>query len=202
LRGHIKKRSTWQFTIDLGMQPLQRCPACRKRYWTKDGRLKRCPKCQGPLEEGLARRQEFHSGFLTKREAELGLAKAVGAIANGTHIEASRLLLDDFLKSQWLPAIRPTVRATTFMSYEGHIENHLIPALGRIPLQQLTASHINALYAKLLVENKKGQSERSGEGWWERGREKDASFSGYGKENPRHPAPSPSRCGPLEPHRT
>ena len=158
MRGHIKKRSTWQFTIDLGMQPLQRCPACRKRYWTKDGRLKRCPKCQGPLEEGLARRQEFHSGFLTKREAELGLAKAVGAIASGTHIEASRLLVDDFLASQWLPAIRPTVRATTFMSYEGHIENHLIPALGRIPLQQLTASHINALYAKLLVENKKGRA--------------------------------------------
>jgi ssDNA-binding Zn-finger/Zn-ribbon topoisomerase 1 len=47
MRGHIKKRSTWQFTIDLGLQALQRCPSCRKRYWTKDGRLKRCPKCQG-----------------------------------------------------------------------------------------------------------------------------------------------------------
>ena len=57
----------------------------------------------------LARRQEFHSGFATKREAELELAKAAGAIANGTHIEASRLLVDDFLKKQWLPAIRPTV---------------------------------------------------------------------------------------------
>ena len=35
MRGHSKKRSTWQFTIDLGLQPLQRCPACRKRCWTK-----------------------------------------------------------------------------------------------------------------------------------------------------------------------
>ena len=107
MRGHIKKRSTWQFTIDLGLQPLQRCPACRKRYWTKDGKLKRCPKCQGSLEDDLARRQEFHSGFATKREAETELAKAAGAIANGTHIEASRLLVEEFLKKQWLPAIRP-----------------------------------------------------------------------------------------------
>jgi integrase len=164
MRGHIKKRSTWQFTVDLGLQPLQRCPACRKRYWTKDGRLKRCPKCSGPLEDGLARRQEFHSGYASKKEAETELAKVAGALASGTHIEASRLLLDDFLKKRWLPAIRPTVRATTFLSYEGHIENHLVPVLGRIPLQQLTATQINAFYAKLLVENKKSRAGKVVEG--------------------------------------
>jgi len=96
MRGSIEKRSTWQFTMDLGLQSLQRCPACRKRYWRKDGRLKCCPKCQGPLEDGLARRQEFHSGSRTKKEAELELVKVAGAIASGTHIEASRLLIDDF----------------------------------------------------------------------------------------------------------
>jgi len=144
MRGHIKKRSTWQFTADLGLQPLQRCPACRKRYWTKDGRLKRCPRCQGVLEDALERRQEFRSGFLSRREAETELAKVVAAIATGLHIEASRLLVDDFLRTQWLPAIRPTIRATTFLSYQGHIDNHLSPELGRIPLQQLSATHINA----------------------------------------------------------
>ena len=94
MRGSIKKRSTWQFTVDLGLQPLQRCPACRKRYWTRDGRLKCCPKCQGPLQDSLERRQEFHSGYLTKKEAETELAKVAGAIATGTHIETSRLLVD------------------------------------------------------------------------------------------------------------
>jgi integrase len=158
MRGHIKKRATWQFTVDLGLQPLQRCPACRKRHWTKDGRLKRCPRCQGPLEEGLERRQEFHSGFATKREAETELAKVAGAIASGMHIEASRILVDDFLTNQWLPAIRPTIRATTYLSYIGHIENHLSPTFGRIPLQQLSPAHINALYAKLLTESRAGRA--------------------------------------------
>jgi len=152
LRGHIKKRSTWQFTIDLGLQALQRCPACRKRYWTKDGRLKRCPKCQGPLEDDLARRQEFHSGFKTKREAELELARVAGAMASGTHIAVSRLLVDDFLREKWLPAILPTIRPTTYLSYEGHINGHISPHLGRTPLQQLSPADINAFYAKLLTE--------------------------------------------------
>ncbi len=158
MRGHIKKRATWQFTVDLGLQPLQRCPACRKRYWTKDGRLRRCPRCQGPLEDGLARRQEFHSGYASKKEAEAELAKVAGAIAGGTHVEASRLLVDDFLRTQWLPAIRPTIRETTYLSYVGHVDTHLSPALGRIPLQQLSPAHLNAFYAKLLSEKRKGRA--------------------------------------------
>jgi integrase len=137
---------------------LQRCPACRKRYWTKDGRLERCPKGQGPLEDRLERRQEFHSGFATKREAPMELAKVAGAVAGGMHIEASRLPMDDFLRDQWLPAIRPTIRATTYLSYLGHIENHLSPAFGRVPLQQLSAAHINAYYAKLLTESRAGRA--------------------------------------------
>src|SRR5450759_3319230 len=160
MRGHIKKRSTWQFTADLGLQPLQRCPACRKRYWAKEGRLKRCPRCQGSLEDALERRQEFRSGFLTRREAETELAKVVAAIATGMHIEASRLLVDDFFRTQWLPAIRPTIRATTFLSYQGHIDNHLSPELGRIPLQQLSATHINALYSKLLSQGKASKAKK------------------------------------------
>ena len=135
-----------------GPATVQRCPSCRKRYWPKDGRLRRCPKCHGPLEEGLERRQEFHSGFKTKREAELELAKVSGAIASGTHIEVSRLLVDDFLREKWLPAILPTIRQTTYLSYVGHIECHISPNLGRIPLQQLSPADINAFYAKLLTE--------------------------------------------------
>ena len=60
--------------------------------------------------------------------------------------------------TQWLPAIRPTIRATTFLSYEGHIENHLSPTFGRIPLQQLSPAHINAFYAKLLTESRAGRA--------------------------------------------
>ena len=134
MRGHIKKRSAWQFVVDLGLEPLQRCPTCRKRYWADRGRLRACPKCEGPLEDRLERWQEFHTGYKSKREAEEELAKVLGSLASGLHIEPCKMLLADFLRSDWLPAIRPTIRPTTFLSYEGHVERHIIPALRRLAL--------------------------------------------------------------------
>ncbi|MBN1460107.1 MAG: site-specific integrase [Armatimonadetes bacterium] len=152
MRGHIKKRGTWQFVVDLGAQPLQRCPACRKRYWGEHGRLRSCPKCHGPLEDRIERRQEFHTGYQTKKEAENELAQVLAAVASGLHIERSRMLLADYLRDEWLPAIRPTVRPTTFSSYETHVERHIIPKLGSLQLQQITGVQINLLYARLLCE--------------------------------------------------
>jgi len=152
MRGHVKKRGTWQFVVDLGAQPLQRCPACRKRYWGEHGRLRCCPKCHGPLEDRIERRQEFHTGYQTKKEAENELAQVLAAIASGLHVEPSKMLLADFLRNEWLPAIRPTIRPTTFSSYETHVERHIIPKLGSLQLQQITGVQINLLYARLLSE--------------------------------------------------
>ena len=152
MRGHVKKRSTWQFVIDLGLHPLQGCPTCRKRFWLEREPLQHCPKCHGPLEDRLARRQEFHTGYASKREAEEELAKALASITYGTYTQPSKMLLGEFLKNDWLPAIESTIRPTTFLSYRGHVECHLVPALGRVPLQQLTGAQINAFYAKLMSQ--------------------------------------------------
>jgi integrase len=152
MRGHIKKRSTWQFVVDLGPQPFQHCPTCRKRYWPDRGRVRSCPKCRGPLEDKVARRQEFHAGYESKKEAEQELAKVLAALATGVHIEPSKMLLSDFLRSEWLLAIRPTIRPTTFSSYKTHVERHIIPRIGSLQLQQITGVQINLLYARLLCE--------------------------------------------------
>lgn len=156
MRGHINKRSTWQFVIDLGLRPLQRCPACRKRYWIEEKRLDVCPRCSGPLEDHVQRRQEFHTGYKTKREAEEALATTISAIGSGSYTQPSKTLLAEFLRNEWLPATRHTIRLTTYLSYEGHVELHIIPALGHLPLQQLSSAHINAFYATLLSENGNG----------------------------------------------
>ena len=153
MRGHIVKRSTWTFVLDRGLQPLQRCPVCRKRYWTKQKRLERCPQCQGPLEDHTQRRQEFHAGYKSKREAEEELVRALAALHSGTYVEPTKPLVAEYLLKQWLPAIASTIRPTTFLSYEGHVHRHLVPALGRLPLQQLSPARLNALYQRLLSPN-------------------------------------------------
>lgn len=154
MRGHLKKRATWEYVAELGLQPLQRCASCHKRFWIKRERLPECPLCHGPLEETVKRRQEMKAGFATKREAQEALTQVLASISTGTHIEPSRMLMSEFLKGEWLPAIRPTIRPTTYLSYAGHVECHIIPALGALPLQHVSASHINAFYSRLLLDGR------------------------------------------------
>ena len=152
--GHLKKRATWEYVAELGPQPLERCPACHKRFWMKRERLANCPLCHGLLEETVKRRQEMKAGFASKREAQEALTKVMASISTGTYIEPSRILTSEFLSGEWLPAIRSTIRPTTFLSYQGHVECHIVPALGTLALQHLSASHINAFYARLLAEGR------------------------------------------------
>ena len=154
MQGHLKKRATWQYVAELGPQPLQRCPTCHKRFWITRERLPDCPLCHGPLEETVKRRQEMKAGFATKREAQEALTKVLASLSTGTYIEPSKVLMSEFLTREWLPAIRVTIRPTTYLSYEGHVELHIIPALGTVPLQHLSSSHINAFYSRLLTEGR------------------------------------------------
>jgi integrase len=154
VQGHLKKRATWEYVAEVGPQPLQRCPGCHKRFWIKRERLPHCPLCHGPLEETIKRRQEMKAGFATKREAQEALTKVLASISYGTYIEPSRMLVSEFLSGEWLPAIRSTIRPTTYLSYGGHVRCHIIPALGTLPLQHLSPSHLNAFYSRLLTEGR------------------------------------------------
>jgi integrase len=106
------------------------------------------------LEDRSERRQEFHTGYQSKREAEGELAKVLCSLAVGVHIEPSKVVVAEFLRAEWLPAIRSTVRPTTYASYLGHVERHIIPALGQIPLQQLASAQLNGLYARLITDGR------------------------------------------------
>jgi integrase len=63
---------------------------------------------------------------------------------------SSRTSLGRFLIGQWLPAIERTIRATTFINYQGHVRNHIVPRLGTVPLNELSGTLINSVYAELL----------------------------------------------------
>jgi len=60
--------------------------------------------------------------------------------------------LSAFLTSDWLPAVRATIRPTTYVSYEGHVRRYLVPALGDKRLDEITPSDLNRLYAQLLAK--------------------------------------------------
>ena len=61
----------------------------------------------------------------------------------------------DYLTKEWLPAVKATIRPTTYNSYLQHVDCHIVPHIGTVNLQKLSGSQVNALYAKLAETGRK-----------------------------------------------
>lgn len=152
MKGHIRKRgSSWSYIVDLGLQPCQRCTSCGRRFWLERRALKTCPKCGGELQDSLERRQQEKGGFRTRKEAEAALAARVSEINRGSLVLPGRMTVGEYLET-WLQAIRADVKPTTFLSYQGHVRKHIIPALGHVLLSALRPEQIKTFYAGLQSE--------------------------------------------------
>ena len=99
------------------------------------------------------RRQKWHSGYRTKRDAERALGEVVAALHAGTYVEPSKQTVAEFV-ADWLAAIAPTIRPATHYSYARNLRLHVLPRLGSVHLRRLDAGMLNGLYAVLLAEGK------------------------------------------------
>jgi integrase len=100
-----------------------------------------------------SRRQHSKGGFKTQREAEDARISAEYTLSTGTYVKAERVSLADFLVDEWLPSRRPPVlEESTWHSYDRYLQLHVIPHIGRIPLQKLSPVDLNQLY-RLLLES-------------------------------------------------
>jgi len=100
------------------------------------------------------RRQRWHSGYRTKRDASAALAELVSSVNRGAYVPTSRQTLTEFAED-WLAAIAPTVRPSTHYSYARNLRLHVLPYLGSTPLAGIDAGALNTLYAALLASGRK-----------------------------------------------
>lgn len=109
------------------------------------------------------RRQKWHGGFRTRREAEAARAKLVNEINTGSYVVPGRTTLEEWIRTSWLPMTEPRVKPSTFHSYRRNLELHVLPMLGRKPLQQLTPPMLTSLYGQLAqrCEERKGLSAKT-----------------------------------------
>jgi len=120
MRGNIYKRgSTWSVRYDEG------------------------------YDEHGRRRQRSKGGFATRREAQRFLTDVLARLGDGSYAQPSKLTLGDFLRDEWLRAVESTVRPLTFTQYRSVVRLRILPTLGNLRLQQLTAGHLNSLYRQL-----------------------------------------------------
>ncbi len=118
MRGHIRKRRTWEFIVDIGPHPVT-------------GR----------------RRQKSKSGFATKREAESALHEFIRYVEGGGDPSPERTSLGEWL-SRWLEYPRARgIRSRTLDGYEGYIRREIVPVIGGLELAKVRPGHVRAVLA-------------------------------------------------------
>ena len=109
------------------------------------------------------RRQKWHSGFPNKRAAERARVDLLSKLDRGEYVEPTHQTLGDFL-GDWIKAIEPTVRPSTFDSYSRNMRLHVIEHIGSVRLTKVDAGVLNGLYAALLASGRRPSS-RLGAGY-------------------------------------
>lgn len=106
-----------------------------------------------PDPETGQRRQGSKGGFRRQKDAQRHLATVVTQVSDGTYVERSKQPLARFLQDEWLPGIQATVRPLTISKYRSITRTYVVGRdIGAIPLRNLTAGHLNALYATMDAE--------------------------------------------------
>jgi hypothetical protein len=120
VRGHVRKRRTWEFIVDIGPHP-----ATGKR------------------------RQKSKSGFATRREAESALHEFIRHVEGGGDPCPERIRLFEYL-SRWIGYQRARgVRSLTLESYEGCIRREIAPVIGGLELARIRPGHIRAVLIRM-----------------------------------------------------
>jgi len=158
MRGHVRKRGepgSWEYIVDIGLAAAQRCSNCNKRLWIERRPKESCPKCEGVLRETEERRRETKSGFATQKECQAAMNKLLVAVEQHNYAAPTKASVKAYLKKEWLPAVKATIRPSTYNSYVQHVDCHIVPHIGTVKLQKLSGSQVNALYAKLAESGRK-----------------------------------------------
>jgi integrase len=108
------------------------------------------------IDPGTGRKRRTWIPAGTRRsEAEKVLAEEIKRRHDGVPVPTEKLTLGQYLTDRWLPIQKSRVRHSTYDSYRRNIELHVLPALGRRPIERLTPDDIDVFYATLLTEGRK-----------------------------------------------
>src|SRR5450759_5036213 len=96
------------------------------------------------LVEETGKRQYLYRD--TRKEAYDALHEALQAQKQGTLATGPKQKLKDYLVRWFDEVQKPNLRDSAIERYENCIYKHILPALGHIELQKLTAQHVQSFY--------------------------------------------------------
>lgn len=103
------------------------------------------------------RRKKWFSGYETRKAAVDARNDTRTRLAQGAYVGPTRQTVAAYL-DEWLKAVEPTIRPSTFHSYARNLRLHITPRVGSLRLTQLDAVVLNGVYAELLANGRKVRS--------------------------------------------
>jgi integrase len=122
--------------------PKRRAKGAGSVFRRADGRWSGSVDLSEPM--GSHRRKVVYGN--SKKEVEERVRQLVNDISDGSPPPSRSPQLGAFL-DQWLITVRPTLRPSTYASYEGIVRLHLVPEIGRVTLEKLSVEHVAGLTA-------------------------------------------------------
>ncbi|MGA3222087.1 MAG: site-specific integrase [Acidimicrobiales bacterium] len=107
------------------------------------------------------RRQKRVGGFATEREARRALAQSKVDIDTGRLRYGARRTVAE-LAAEWLEAVRPNRKASTFSNYGWLMRAYVVPRIGPARLDRLTPADVQKLYSDLRSSGGQGGKPLSG----------------------------------------
>jgi hypothetical protein len=86
-----------------------------------------CHVCGGKLAETEERRRQTKAGFSTRKECLAAMNKLLVAVEERRYRAPTKATVREYLVKEWLPAIKATIRPSTYYSNVQHVECHIVP---------------------------------------------------------------------------
>lgn len=100
------------------------------------------------------RNQITKGGWATDKEAWAECRKALQLAERGKHVQPSKRKLSAYLVDEWLPAIKSSTASTTWGNWKVLATSYVIPVLGNVTLQTLTAPQVQLFYDRMLTNGR------------------------------------------------
>ncbi len=116
------------------------------------------------------RHRDWYSGFDNRKQAERARTKLLREFDTGSYVDPLKQTLGHYLREEWLPSRKPKSRRaarghrgqvslTTWTYLRDQLEAYVIPRIGHIAVQDLTAGALDSLYDEL---EERGRRDGSG----------------------------------------
>ncbi len=90
------------------------------------------------------KKQEWHSGYDTQKQAVDALNKATAQVALGQYTRTCSQTVEEYL-NEWFASHRTKIRPATARGYEVNLRVHIIPAIGHLRLDKLVRRDVQKM---------------------------------------------------------